>query len=64
MADPTVLNAGRLTSIMIKANENEPAATVLVELFKTITHAIEWQKDEPVLHKVQIYIGKKALNNK
>jgi hypothetical protein len=58
--EPTVINAGRRTGIAVRANENEPAAPALIGLFKTISPDVEWIKDETVLQRIQIYIGKKA----
>jgi hypothetical protein len=58
--EPTVMNGGRRVGIGVRANEDEPAAPALIGLFKTISPDVEWIKDETVLHKIQIYIGKKA----
>jgi hypothetical protein len=56
--NPTVLNGGRGIGIMFKANADEPAGSILLELFKSVTPRVEWTKDE-AMHKIQIYIWQK-----
>jgi hypothetical protein len=58
--EPTVMNGGRRIGSGVRANENEPAAPVLIGLLKTISPDVEWIKDETVLYKIQIYLGKKV----
>jgi hypothetical protein len=57
--NPTVINGGRGVGIMFKTNSNEPAGPILLELFKSVTPAVEWMKDESSINKIQVYIRKK-----
>jgi hypothetical protein len=58
--NPTVLNAGYVTGIRIRAAENEPVALELLRLMDSlpVQKAYEYETP-PTAGKVQIYIGKR-----